>query len=279
MSDRAGRKRGIAPVLAAIAALIFGALAQGESLPVKGLTDGRIRTAVYNADEVYRLYGFVGYHIDLEFEPDETFVDLSGGDLEALTFWGHGNILTLKPKAATTDMNLAVTTSKRRYYFEYTATAKHPNPFADPVMYVVRFIYDTSVGRGIDGPSAADRVDRALKLAEADKPRNLNYWFCGHPSLRPVAASDDGVHTRLTFGVRAELPAVFVHNDDGSESLLNFNMEGGDMVLHRVARRFIVRRGSLTGCIVNQGFAGSGERLESGTVAPRIERERKEPKT
>ncbi len=32
----------------------------------------------------------------------------------------------------------------------------------------------------------------------------------------------------------------------------------------------------LTGCIVNKGFVGSGERLESGTIAPDVTRERKD---
>jgi type IV secretion system protein VirB9 len=39
-----------------------------------------------------------------------------------------------------------------------------------------------------------------------------------------------------------------------------------------------VRRGRLAGCIVNQAFAGSGERLESGTVAPTVERVTTEPR-
>jgi type IV secretion system protein VirB9 len=43
-------------------------------------------------------------------------------------------------------------------------------------------------------------------------------------------------------------------------------------VIHRVARRFVLRRGNLTGCIVNQGYVGGGTRLESGTVAPGVER-------
>jgi type IV secretion system protein VirB9 len=93
--------------------------------------------------------------------------------------------------------------------------------------------------------------------------------------LKPVAASDDGVHTRLTFGAKAELPAIFVRNDDGPESLLNFSMGEGDVVIHRVAPRFILRRGRLAGCVVNKGFSGSGERLDSGTVAPTVERERR----
>ena len=81
----------------------------------------------------------------------------------------------------------------------------------------------------------------------------------------------------MTFAARAELPAIFVRNEDGSESLLNFNIEAGDVVIHRIAPAFILRRGRLTGCVVNKGFAGTGERLESGTLSPEVQRARKEP--
>ena len=102
--------------------------------------------------------------------------------------------------------------------------------------------------------------------------RNIDYWYCGEPSLQPTAASDDGVHTRLTFAAKAEQPAIFVLNEDGSESLLNFSMDEGDVIVHRVARRLILRRGQLAGCVVNKGFAGSGERLKSHTVSEEVER-------
>jgi type IV secretion system protein VirB9 len=94
--------------------------------------------------------------------------------------------------------------------------------------------------------------------------------------LRPIAASDDGVQTRLTFAPKRELPALFVRNDDDTESLLNFSVEGDDVVIHRVAARFVLRRGKLTGCIVNKGFAGSGERLKSGTISPTLKRDVKD---
>ncbi len=88
----------------------------------------------------------------------------------------------------------------------------------------------------------------------------------------PVAASDDGVHTRLSFAAKAEQPAVFILNEDGTESLLNFSMDEGDLILHRVARRLILRRGHLAGCVVNKGYTGSGERLNSHTVSEDVER-------
>src|SRR5271155_1440948 len=245
-----------------------------DSLPMRGVTDSRIRTVLYSPDDVYRLYGFVGYALDLEFASDEVFVGLSAGDPEAVTYSAHENVLTLRPKAASSQMNLTVSTTKRRYYFEYSIAAHSTSRFADETMYAVRFMYP-AIPAAQGSLTPEQRVARDLALAQKNRPRNVDYWFCGNSTIRPTAASDDGVHTRLTFAAKAELPAIFVSNDDGSESLLNFSMDAGDVVIHRVAARFIVRRGRLTGCIVNKGFAGSGERLESGTIAPDVTRERK----
>ena len=253
-------------------ALLVVRCAQAESLPVRGSTDPRIRSVAYSADEIYRLYGFVGYHLDLEFEPGEEFTGLSAGDPEALTYSAHDNVLTLRPKVEMAQMNLTVSTNRRRYYLEYSVSSRHPNRYQDEVMYAVRFTYPAKQG---DTRSWEELITEELAKVAQSRPRNIDYWFCGSPSIRPVAASDDGVHTRLTFAPNSELPAVFVRNDDGSESLLNFNVDAGDVVIHRVAERFILRRGKLTGCIVNKGFAGSGMRLDSGTVAPGVVRSRK----
>lgn len=257
-------------------AFCWALISRAEVLPERGHIDERIRTALYSSDEVYRLYGYVGYHLDLEFEADETFASLSGGDLDGLTYSAHANVLTLKPKVAATEMNLAVTTNKRRYYFEYSVSARRPSSTTDPVMYAVRFSYPKPPASG-DGLTEEERLKLELAKAREARPRNADYWFCGAKSIKPTAASDDGVQTRLSFAARSELPVLFVRNDDGSESLLNFSIDQGDVLIHRVAARFIVRRGRLAGCIVNKGFAGSGERLKSGTIAPDVTRERKDP--
>lgn len=225
--------------------------------------DARIRTAAYDPDGVYALRGVVGYQIDLEFEIGETFTGLGAGDIEALSFVGRDNHLFLKPKAEHVATNLTVLTNRRRYLIEYNVAAHT----GEAVTYAVRFSYPAT-----PGSSHAAQIDNEFKAATATRPRNINYWYCGEPTLKPVAASDDGVHTRLSFAANAELPAVFVRNDDGSESLLNFSMDAGDLVIHRVARRYVLRRGALRGCIVNQGYQGGGSRLDSGTVAAGVQR-------
>jgi type IV secretion system protein VirB9 len=139
----------------------------------------------------------------------------------------------------------------------------------------VRFLYPPDPAAP-HGPTPAQQVEGALERAQNAHPQNVDYWYCGDASIKPIAASDDGVQTRLTFGARSELPAIFVLNDDGSESLLNFSIDAGDVIIQRVAPRFVLRRGKLTGCIVNRGYVGSGERLKSGTISPDVTRERRD---
>jgi type IV secretion system protein VirB9 len=235
---------------------------RAETSPSPGLLDSRIRAAPYSADEVYVLKGFVGYQTDLEFETGESFVGLGAGDIDGLSFVAQDNHLFLKPKAAKIGTNLTILTSRRTYQLDYSAIAALPDP-SQAVTYVLRFTYPPT-------PKEGETSDRAL--VQTQQPKNIDYWYCGDPSIQPVAASDDGVHTRLTFAAKAEQPAIFVLNEDGSESLLNFSMDEGDVIVHRVARRLILRRGHLAGCVVNKGYTGSGERLKSHTVSEDVER-------
>ena len=254
---------------AAVCALLYvtsNLPVRAENVPAKGLVDGRVRSATYNAEQVYRLHGYVGYEIDLQFEPGEAFVGLGAGDVDGVSFVAQDNHLFIKPRAGNVATNMTVLTSRRAYQIEYSASVRRPD-WDDDVIYALRFSYPQRA-------EAADvaALDRVLAHPGVTRPVNRDYWYCGSPALNPLAASDDGVHTRLRFGARAEQPAIFVENDDGTESLLNFSMDEGDVIIHRVARRFIVRRGRLSGRIMNQNFDGGGERLKSGTVSPEVER-------
>ena len=237
--------------------------ALAETEPSPGLLDPRIRTAAYSPDQVYRLTGFVGYQTDLEFEAGETFLGLGAGDIEGLSFVAADNHLFLKPKAAKIGTNLTILTSRRTYQVDYSASAQRPDA-TQAVSYALRFTYPPVSQAGEEAGRALDAPSR--------RARNFDYWFCGDASLKPTSASDDRVHTRLSFAPKAKQPAIFVLNEDGTESLLNFSMDEGDVILHRVARRLILRRGNLAACIVNEGFAGSGEALKSHTVAEDVVR-------
>jgi type IV secretion system protein VirB9 len=259
-------------LVAVITSATIAMAIHAETLPNPGLLDARIRIASYSPDEVYRLQGYVGYQTDLQFDTGEAFVGLAAGDIEGISFVAEANHLFVKPKAATVGTNLTILTTRHTYQLDYSASARRPDATAE-VIYALRFTYPFERAKEPDPFGEPSK-----KALEASRPRNIDYWYCGSPAIKPVAASDDGVHTRLRFAAHAEQPAIFVRNDDGTESLLNFSMEEGDVILHRIAQRLIVRRGMLTGCIVNKGFLGAGERLKSHTISPEVERATREPR-
>ncbi len=239
--------------------------------------DSRIRVVIYSANRIYRLQGYAGYQIDVQFAPGEHFVGAGVGDAKGVTLASAANHLFIKPRAAHVATNLTVLTNRRTYLFDYTASPGPPAHSDPDVIYALRFEYPLTVVRAGAASRRRARIASDLRAAERDAPRNYDYWYCGAPALKPRAVWDDGVQTYLLFGPRAELPAVFVRNADGSEALVNFDMRGADMVIQRVARRFVLRRGKLTGCIVNRGFTGSGRRLTSGTLSPKVWRVTRRP--
>lgn len=244
-----------------LAALACGPLA-AETVPPPGAVDARVREVEYRADEVYRVRGEVGYQLHLELEPGEHFEGLGAGDLGGIELVAQGRHLFLKPKAAPLATNLTVLTDRRIYHFEYRVAEAGAFESARERMYSLRFRYPAATEAPVQAaPAAAPRV------------RNERYAFCGHRTLRPLRVFDDGVQTFFEFGARAELPAIYVRGADGAESVVNFTVEGAGIRVHRVAERFVLRRGRLTACVWNRGFAGGGERLEAGTVEAGVVRE------
>jgi type IV secretion system protein VirB9 len=226
----------------------------------------------YNPDDVVTLHGYVGYQIHLQFAEGEEFVNLGSGDNAAFDVGAERNHFFIKPKEARASTNLTVLTNRRAYHFDYVVSANAPSgAAARRMVYSIRFTYPEDEARALAAEAERRRTEARMRQA-SDRPRNMNYWFCGSESLRPMSAYDDGVQTRLRFQARSEFPAMFVQNDDGSESLLNFNVEDDEVVIHRVARRFVLRRGQLVGCVVNQSFAGGGARTSANTNVPGVQR-------
>jgi type IV secretion system protein VirB9 len=260
------------------AALVTGALiagvglgsAQAATVLAAGPGDARVRIVAYHPDAVVRLQGYVGYQIHLQWAEGEEFVNLGSGDNGAFDVGAERNHFFIKPKEARASTNLTVLTNRRAYHFDYVISGRAPTgAAARRMVYSIRFTYPDDDARLAAAQQERRTIEERMRQARA---RNTDYWFCGSDSLRPMAASDDGVQTRLRFQARSEFPAMFVRNDDGTESLLNFHVEDDEVVIHRVARRLVLRRGELVGCVVNRSFAGGGARMRSNTQIPGIER-------
>ena len=257
-------------VVACILSSVFSVPnARADWMPAPGSGDPRIRVAPYSSSRVYRLYGYVGYQIDIEFARGERFKGLAAGDMGGIAFKAHGRHLFIKPRVARLRTNLTVLTNRRSYEFDYSVSPGAPDEAVRQVIYALRFTYPRPPVVKVS--DVTRRI--AANLARGPRaPRNYDYWYCGSPSLKPAAVWDNGVQTWIRFGARQALPAIFVLGPDGSEALANISVHRGDVVVQRVVRRLAVKRGKLTGCIVNGALHAGGAILNSGTISSRVDR-------
>lgn len=223
------------------------AFALSEPRPIA--TDHRIRTVVYNENEIFKYVGSYDYQSVIEFEKDEEIITVSMGNSVTWQVVPSGNRMFIKPVAPDALTNMSVITNKRTYHFELHA--KEPKSVNDPDMtFVLRFIY----GRGA-GISVSQNIDTVPDPLLEPERYNFDYLLTGAEDISPIRIFDDGEFTYFEFRDKsAEIPAFFLVHGDGSESIINFRTRGDYIVVERVAAQFTLRHGEDVVCIFNQNM-------------------------
>jgi type IV secretion system protein VirB9 len=207
-------------LLVAIAATI-AIPAMAQMRPQPGAGDPRIQTVMYDADQVVSLQVASGYELTVEFAPDERIENVAIGDSGAwqVTPNKRGDRLFLKPlQGATT--NMTVVTDARSYVFELSPGSVGGAPF------VVRFRYPPPPVPAYAGPAPVEPG---------------RYKLAGSDDVRPDAISDDGSKTFILWRDSQTLPAVFVIDRDGKETLADGAMRDGRYVLDSVNNKLVFR--------------------------------------
>lgn len=262
---------------ALVACLGFAGHAFALETPHPGDYDRRVKFVDYNPAEVVELVGHYGFSTHIQFSPAEAVQNIAMGDKEAWEVAPVGNHIFIKPKADEAATNMTVVTSRRVYNFELSAhwsqNGAHPHP--NDMFFQVNFRYPEEIA----ARAAAEAEARALQARinqDADpEPANWNYWAKGSEEVTPDKAFDDGRFTYLTFANNAEMPAIYVVNPDGSESLVNTHIDPDDpdtIVVHKVGRQLVMRKGNSVACIFNKAYDPEGVSNNTGTTTPGVER-------
>lgn len=246
-----------------------------ETIPKGGPYDARIKTVTYNASDVVKIIGHYGYSTDIEFAADEHVQSIALGDSLAWEVAPSGSHLFVKPREDNAVTNATVVTNKRVY--QLSLDARHVTGLTGArsagMFFEVRFRYLEDVAALAQARRAqADRARLVARLDATPKPVNWDYYACGERSLWPSEVFDDGRFTYLRFPNAQEIPAVFVINADGSESLVNGEMSHDEYVVQTTARKLILRRGKSVACIQNRNYNPRGSATPTDTVSPNVQR-------
>jgi len=118
-------------------------------------TDNRIKTYVYNENEVYPLMIFYGYQTSIEFARGEELSTISIGDNYAWNVNQVGNRVFIKPLEENMHTNMTILTNKRSYQFDLFSK-KADGEFNKELVYVMRFYYPDPRNENVEQVSNVD---------------------------------------------------------------------------------------------------------------------------
>lgn len=224
------------------------AYAVREPRPIQ--LDHRVRVVIYQPDQVYKYMGHYRYQTSIEFGEDEQIQTISMGDSTAWMLNPVGNRLFLKPVEQDATTNMTLITNKHTYLFELHARETDDIDDKD-MMFIMRFIYPDEVQQ-----QAVSKYLDAVPDVESEPGKyNLKYTISGTEAIAPLRIFDDGQFTYFEFRDKnADVPAFFMVDAEGNESLINYRTRGDYIVVERVARQFTLRHGKEIVCVFNEGM-------------------------
>jgi type IV secretion system protein VirB9 len=252
-------------------------------VPKPGPLDPRVRQVVYKPMEVVGIVGWLNNTIQIEFAIGEEITQVAIGNTVAWEPVADGNILFLKPREAHAMTNMSVVTvqkdgTKRSYQMELMTVQGEAKKTLKP-FFLVKYEYpaDAEARRKAEASARSDvekagKADKVLRADEANGPRNWSYSAQGEVSFEPVAVFDNGKITTLTFNQNMTIPAIYIVNGDGTESLVPKNMTGNSVMVHAVAEKLILRAGDEVLCLFNEGYVAGGVATGTMTASPQVER-------
>ncbi|WP_142416038.1 P-type conjugative transfer protein VirB9 [Bartonella massiliensis] len=251
--------------------------------PTRAPNDSRIRFINYDAYNVTKIIGSIRSSVQIEFSANEEIAHVAIGNSIAWEVAPAGNILFLKAREVQPMTNLQVVTtkldgSKRSYQFELIIKDGDIST-AQETYFLVKFRYpqDEAAQRRLAAlmqqqKQQARQIDNIFNATETYGPRNWAYTAQGSTTLEPASVYDNGKTTTFTFPDNQEIPAIYIVNSDGTESLVPKTTKGNMVIIHAISARFTLRNGKNVLCIFNEAYQQKGINPETGTTSPSVER-------
>lgn len=264
----------------ALVAALAAISTHAETVTVPAGDDSRVQTVRYAPDTVIRIPIAEGVVTTIELNKREQILDFAMGDRDAWHAKHKGNLFVIKPKDVQPDTNLTVMGEKKNYLFSLVSVPAKSKRAAWWVRVETPELDLPSAEEIAAAKRAADRKQMKEDLAAAkfEGPLNYDYWIVGPDALSPVAMHDNGRQTYMTFSAANSMPAAFILEPDGTESIVDYHVEGDTMVLHRVVEKVVLRRGELVAGITNRSPSRAGQQSPTGTSSDKVQRVVKEGK-
>lgn len=243
-------------LITSLIALCCNTAVLAEQTPQSISKDHRVKIVNYDSENVTLLNVHYGYATDITFDDDETVENISIGDSLAWQAVPVRNHLFIKP-IASSNTNMTILTNLHNYNFQLNSSNSQ-NPYDQ--VYELKFVYpddNLSAQSGVtSNPDSALNIDFSKC--------NWKYSFTGDKSIVPIQVFDDGQFTYFKFKKdgNSDTPAIYSVDKSKNESLVNYHVQNGYVVVNRVANQFTLRDGSLVTSIYNDDAIGDWQSIK-----------------
>lgn len=236
------------------------------------VSDSRVKTFVYNPNDIYRIYTHYGYQSNIEFGEKERIRTISVGDRVSWQIIPSRNRLFIRPLEHGAQTNMTIITNERAYQFDLQSSEDRILKPTDELVYVARFYYPDEETESLSLPivpsissaasqptvSAAPLVPLSLKPLPAATSNyqlsaptnaaplssaatlNYNYSYVGPDSIAPRKIYDDGQSTYLKLPLLNKRMVTKVTRLGERASLKTYRNSEGSLVVPTVAKELVV---------------------------------------
>ncbi len=263
-------------------------------------TDSRIRTLVYNPNEVYELKFYYNYQSFIEFSEDEEIEMISIGEAFAWRLTPAGKRLFVRPLEIAAHTNMTIITNKRTYHFDIRSDEFNGKADED-LVYTVRFFYPQVnqplpippqlatpniaapkpplpmpiqvqpvqptqqkiiVKTPIPGANIGKDIPEIIQRNPDKAQLNFDYSLAGKSdNIVPIKVYDDGNETYFQFANdNLVIPSINSVDENGSELPLNYAIRDGYVTVQSISKQFTLRLAESLICIYNNKMMTLGKR-------------------
>ena len=243
-------------------------------------TDSRIRTLVFNPNEVYELKFYYNYQSFIEFSEDEEIEMISIGEAFAWRLTPAGKRLFVRPLEIAAHTNMTIITNKRTYHFDIRSDEFNGKADED-LVYTVRFFYP-QIGQPlpippqlavpnvaikkpapvqekfiVKTPFPGANVNEAIPGLIARNPEkaelNFDYSLAGKSdNIVPLKVYDNASETYFQFANdNLVIPSINSVDASGNEQPLTYIIRDNYVVVPVITRQFTLRLADSLLCIYN----------------------------
>lgn len=284
-----------------------------SGVPKPGPEDPRVRVMTYSPLGVTLIKVKRGTGTRIVLDPEEKITDVAPGfsadcksptDEWCIAAPTGGNQVFVRPRDNAQHNNLEIRTDKRDYSIELVVLpdeAPGKKGSAEAPFFRVVFEYPKPSAKAEPSPeairaallqavqatsqptttSAASTEAQARLLLKQQLPTVRNAAYSMQvlekgEDAAPTMVFDDGRFTYFEFGGNREVPAVFAFGSDDQPTRVNWHMEAPFVVVHRTARKFVLRLGGAVVGVYNEAFDRVGLDTPNGSPVEAVVREAKD---